>query len=77
MDSRPLGVTVVDDEPPTINCSTNIVRDLQAGKSNAVVNYTVTATDNLPGVRVVCLASSARYRDWRRTGRPACRRRLD
>jgi len=51
-------VTVVDREPPVLNVPTNIVVMTDAGQSNAVVNYSVTATDNVPGVTVSCTPPS-------------------
>lgn len=43
-------VTVVDNQPPTITCPANITVNTPVGSCTAVVNYTVTATDNCPGV---------------------------
>jgi len=43
-------VTVVDTTPPTVNCPDNIVATNDPGKCSAMVNYTVTATDNCGGV---------------------------
>ena len=47
-------VTVVDRVPPTINCPPNISTTNSPGTCLALVNYTVTATDNIPGVRLAC-----------------------
>jgi PKD repeat protein len=48
-------VTVNDNEPPTIICSTNIVRATDPGQCTASnVTYVATAKDNCPGVAVVC-----------------------
>ncbi|MGB8508187.1 MAG: HYR domain-containing protein, partial [Pyrinomonadaceae bacterium] len=45
-------VTVADHQAPVISCPANIV--VPAGAScTAIVNYTVTATDNCPGVTVI------------------------
>ncbi|MBK9014613.1 MAG: HYR domain-containing protein [Saprospiraceae bacterium] len=41
-------VNVADLVPPVITCPANISINLDAGECNAVVNYTVTATDNCP-----------------------------
>ncbi|HEY3028293.1 MAG TPA: DNA/RNA non-specific endonuclease, partial [Pyrinomonadaceae bacterium] len=46
-------VTVNDTEKPIITCPANIVTSNDPGQCSAVVNYTVTATDNCPGVTVV------------------------
>jgi subtilisin-like proprotein convertase family protein len=45
-------VTVNDVQPPVITCPANIVVSNAPGTCGAVVNYTVTATDNCPGVTV-------------------------
>jgi hypothetical protein len=45
-------VTVVDNESPVLNLPPNIIVITQPGASNAVVEYTVTATDNGPSVTV-------------------------
>ena len=49
---------VLDDQPPLINCSTNIVQPTAPGRCDAVVNYITTATDNNPGVSLVCTPPS-------------------
>ena len=51
-------VTVIDNEKPTINCPPDLVKNNDAGLCSAVVNYTVTATDNVPGVTVACVPAS-------------------
>jgi HYR domain. len=43
-------VTVNDTQNPVITCPTNIIATTPIGSCVAVVNYTVTATDNCPGV---------------------------
>lgn len=48
-------VTVRDTEPPRIVCPTDIRRD---GCRETVVDYTVSATDNCPGVTVTCAPPS-------------------
>lgn len=46
-------VTVLDKEPPTISCSTNIVVDTDPGEcSTSNVTYSTVASDNCPGVTV-------------------------
>jgi hypothetical protein len=45
---------VLDDQPPVITCSTNVVQSTAPGRCDAVVNYVTTATDNNPGVTLVC-----------------------
>ncbi|HZS08970.1 MAG TPA: lamin tail domain-containing protein [Blastocatellia bacterium] len=47
------GVTVIDNTPPTISCPASITAAAAPGVCSAVVNYTVTAADNCPGVSVV------------------------
>ena len=51
-------VTVTDHEKPVINCPANFVRVNDAGGCSAVVSYTVTASDNVPGVTFACLSAS-------------------
>ncbi len=51
-------VTVIDSMPPTILCPTDILKATDPGASNAVVRYTITATDNVPGVSVSCSPAS-------------------
>lgn len=51
-------VTVLDSLPPTIVCANDLLKPTDPGTSNAVVRYTVTATDNLPGVSVSCAPPS-------------------
>jgi hypothetical protein len=47
-----------DITPPTIICPADIVTPTDPGQCSAVVNFIVTATDNSPGVSVVCNPSS-------------------
>ena len=57
-------VTVNDTQLPVINCPANITVNTPAGSCTAVVNYTVTATDNCPGVTTALqsgLASGASF----------------
>ena len=51
-------VTVGDNEKPVIVCPADIVKNNDAGLCSAVVNYTVTATDNVAGVTVACVPAS-------------------
>jgi hypothetical protein len=51
-------VTVEDREAPHINCPANIVVANDPGRCSAVVTYTATATDNCPGVNLVCVPPS-------------------
>jgi HYR domain-containing protein len=54
-------VTVNDTQPPAITCPANINVVAAAAcppTSTQTVNYTVTATDNCPGVTVVCSPAS-------------------
>ena len=46
-------VTVEDKEPPKLVLPNPIVQPTDPGQCSAVVNFTVTATDNCPGVTVV------------------------
>ena len=66
--SPPLGATQTieitvsqptDTTPPTIMCPSDITVSTDPGKCSAIVNFKVTATDNLPGVIVVCDPPSA------------------
>lgn len=45
-------VTVRDTEPPVVSCPANIVRSNDPGQAGAIVSFTPTATDNVPGVIV-------------------------
>ncbi|MCI0596224.1 MAG: HYR domain-containing protein [candidate division Zixibacteria bacterium] len=47
-------VTVNDAENPTIACPANIITGNDPGQCGATVSYTAPATDNCPGVTVVC-----------------------
>ena len=51
-------VTVNDTQPPTVTCPANVTavtnQDCGAGAVCTVVNFTATASDNCPGVVVVC-----------------------
>src|SRR5262249_32874355 len=50
---------VNDTEPPMILCPANIVASIDPGQSSrSNVTYTVTATDNCPGVSVTCVPPS-------------------
>ena len=52
-------VTVIDTEPPVVNCPANIVRSADPGQCSASnVTFAVTVTDNCPGAFVVCVPSS-------------------
>lgn len=51
-------VTVVDDVPPTIDCPSDLTRFNDTNSRSAVVRFTVTANDNLPGVAVTCTPAS-------------------
>jgi hypothetical protein len=58
MSSCTFTVTVVDTQPPVITCPANVtaLTDQKAcpAPSCQLVNFTVTATDNCPGVTVLC-----------------------
>jgi hypothetical protein len=51
-------VTVVDNVAPTITCPADITVFALSGAPGAVVNYTVTATDNLGVTSLVCTPAS-------------------
>ena len=52
-------VTVLDAQPPVIQCPANVNVLPPAGQSSAVVNYPApTVSDNLPGVVVLCSPTS-------------------
>src|SRR5207249_630797 len=47
-------VTIVDTEPPVITVPTNMLVGADPGQCSAVVDYTVTPSDNQPGATVAC-----------------------
>jgi hypothetical protein len=51
-------VTVNDTELPAVTCPANITTSNDPGLCSAVVTYVATATDNCPGVSVLCLPAS-------------------
>ena len=51
-------IVVVDLEPPQIVCSTNRVVAATTGSGASVIFPTPAATDNCPGVKVICLPPS-------------------
>jgi hypothetical protein len=51
-------VTVADREAPMILCPSDIILDTDPGLCSATATYTVTASDNCPGVTVVCAPPS-------------------
>ena len=51
-------VTVKDTEPPKIVCPDRIVKTNDTGLCSAVVRFTITVTDNAPGVSVTCVPPS-------------------
>ncbi|MBI1803716.1 MAG: HYR domain-containing protein, partial [Ignavibacteria bacterium] len=57
-DSCTFTVTVNDNQKPKITCPTNIVKNTDPGQCSAVVSFTVTATDNCPGVTVISTPAS-------------------
>lgn len=42
-------ITVTDTEKPAITCPADVTTPVDAGQSSAVVHFTVSATDNVPG----------------------------
>lgn len=53
-----INASVRDSQPPVITVPSNVVVPTDPGRKNAMVNYTVTVTDNQPGAMVVCLPPS-------------------
>lgn len=51
-------VTVNDTQPPSISVPANITVGTEPGQASAVVTYSVTATDNCPGVTATASPSS-------------------
>jgi len=51
-------VNVIDNTPPVLNVPENITVPSAPGRTNAVVNYLVTASDDFPGVTVISLPPS-------------------
>ena len=51
-------VIVKDVEPPKVTCPDPITQCNDLGRCSAVVNYSVTATDNCAGTTIVCIPSS-------------------
>ena len=56
--SHTMTVNVLDNKPPVLNLPPNIVVPSDPGKNTAVVTYTVTATDDFPGVSVLSMPPS-------------------
>ncbi|NND77188.1 MAG: HYR domain-containing protein [Flavobacteriales bacterium] len=52
------GLADDDTTPPVISCPANISQDNDPGQCTAVVNFTVTATDNCGSATVVCIPAS-------------------
>jgi hypothetical protein len=51
-------VTVVDNQDPSITCPADITTGTDAGQCSAVVTFAANASDNCPGVGVVCSPAS-------------------
>ncbi|HYT59935.1 MAG TPA: HYR domain-containing protein, partial [Haliangiales bacterium] len=49
---------ILDSQKPVITCPVDLVKGTDPGECSAVVTYSVTATDNNPGVMVVCNPAS-------------------
>src|SRR6185369_2776725 len=60
-DSCSFKVIVKDAQPPVITCPANITRVNDPGQCGAVVNYTVTATDNCTAVTITVLPASGSF----------------
>ena len=56
--SHTMTVNVLDNKPPVLNLPPNITVPSDPGKNTAVVTYTVTATDDFPGVSVLSMPPS-------------------
>lgn len=54
-------VTVNDTQPPAITCPADITQGNDANQCGAVVSYTTTASDNCPGVTLVCTPASGTF----------------
>src|SRR5206468_10019587 len=62
-------VTVNDTEKPTVTCPADIVVSTAAGVCSSNVTFTVSATDNCPGVSTVCNpASGSSFNKGAKTG---------
>ena len=55
---RSFTITVTDCLPPVINCPPDMLRATDPGQGNAVVRWTISANDNLPGCTVSCTPAS-------------------
>jgi hypothetical protein len=55
---RTFTITVTDSLPPVVNCPPDLLRPTDPGASNAVVRWTCSATDNLPGCTTTCTPPS-------------------
>ncbi|HEU4436335.1 MAG TPA: HYR domain-containing protein, partial [candidate division Zixibacteria bacterium] len=51
-------VTVNDTENPQVTCPANILENTDPGQCSAAVNFSATASDNCPGVVLVCTPPS-------------------
>jgi hypothetical protein len=60
-DTCQASVTVTDDTPPVITCPDPIATRIGPVDSGAVVSYVCTATDNCPGLSVVCTPPSGTF----------------
>ncbi len=58
MTSKAFQVTVNDTEPPSLTVPGNILKSTDPGLPTAVVTYTATAADNVPGVSLDCALPS-------------------
>lgn len=53
------GLTVVDTQPPTMACATTLIANtINPGDAAVAVSFTSVASDNCPGVSVVCVPPS-------------------
>ncbi len=56
--SKSFHVTVNDTEPPSLTVPADITQSTDPGLATAVVTFTVTASDNVPGVVKACVPPS-------------------
>lgn len=60
-DTCVFNVTIVDNEPPVVNCPDSIVTQANLGQCGATVSYDVTVEDNCSSASVECLPPSGSY----------------
>ena len=55
---RSFTIAVMDSLPPIVNCPIDMLRPTDPGASGAVVHWSISAQDNLPGCTVTCTPPS-------------------